>query len=174
MIKWTYHLTRQNWLVFELGFCYRFNWFWFQNLPSDLKRYRAFRETGPSWPGYWDQFRLGFISEISARVRVVARNSRNKADIAKHKNYNFRPYHSFGNATLKAVSCTAVKWDAYDAENTAGNARRCHSGHHNSSHFHPGNRAEVFIWQNFQPTYRDPGLKKCHLLRFPEEILCSN
>ena len=31
-----------------------------------------------------------------------------------------------------------------------------------------------FIWQNFQPTYRDPGLKKCHLLRFPEEILCSN
>ena len=84
------------------------------------------------------------------------------------------PYHSFGNATLKAVSCTAVKWDAYDAENTAGNARRCHSGHHNSSHFHHGNRAEVFIWQIFQPTYRDPGLKKCHLLRFPEEILCSN
>ena len=25
---------------------------------------------------------------------------------------------------------------------------------------HPGNRAEVFIWQNFQPAYRDPGWKE--------------
>ena len=24
---------------------------------------------------------------------------------------------------------------------------------------HPGNRAEVFIWQNVQPAYRDPGWK---------------
>ena len=24
---------------------------------------------------------------------------------------------------------------------------------------HPGSRAEVFIWQNFQPPYRDPGWK---------------
>jgi len=98
--------------------------------------------------------------EISARVRVLARNWRNKADIAKHKIITFAPIIAL--ATLKAVLCTAVKWDARDAENTAGNARRCHSGHHNSSHFHPGNRAEhmyVFIWQNFQPTYWDPRWK---------------
>ena len=25
---------------------------------------------------------------------------------------------------------------------------------------HPGNRDEVFIWQNFQPAYRDLGWKK--------------
>ena len=25
---------------------------------------------------------------------------------------------------------------------------------------HPGNRAEVFIWQNFQPAYRDLSRKK--------------
>ena len=25
---------------------------------------------------------------------------------------------------------------------------------------HPGNRDEVFIWQNFQPAYRDVGWKK--------------
>ena len=34
--------------------------------------------------------------------RVLAPNSRNKANMAKHKNFNFRAYHSFG--TLKAVS----------------------------------------------------------------------
>ena len=27
-----------------------------------------------------------------------------------------------------ATLITAVKWDAYDVENTAGNARRCHPG----------------------------------------------
>ena len=56
--------------------------------------------------------------------------------------------NSFGNS----YSCiTAVEWDAYDVENTAGNARRCRIHSNNSSRFHPGNRAEVFIWQNFQP-----------------------
>ena len=39
-------------------------------------------------------------------------------------------------------------------ENTAGNARRCRIHSKNSFRFHPGNRVEVFIWQNFQPAYR--------------------
>ena len=48
--------------------------------------------------------------------RVLAPNSRNKANMAKYKIYNFRAYHSFGNSW----SCiSAVKWDAYDDENTA-------------------------------------------------------
>ena len=50
--------------------------------------------------------------------------------------------------------------DAYDVENTAGHARRRHPGRQNSSRFDSSNRDEVFrIWQNFQPTYRDPGWK---------------
>ena len=34
---------------------------------------------------------------------------------------------------IKAVSMTAVKWDAYDVENTAGNAGRCHPDRQHSS-----------------------------------------
>ena len=65
---------------------------------------------------------------------------------------NFSPL-SIGNSS----SCiTAVEWEAYDVQNTAGNARRYHSRRQNSSCFHPGNRAEVFIWKIFQSAYRDP------------------
>ena len=42
-------------------------------------------------------------------------------------------------------------------ESTAGKAGRCHPVSKNSSQFYPGNRAEVFIWQNFParlPRYR--------------------
>ena len=70
---------------------------------------------------------------------------------------NFTPI--IASATLKAVSLQLngmlKMW-----ENTAGNSRRCHPDCKNSSCFHPGNRAEVFIWQNFQPAYRDPSRKK--------------
>ena len=89
--------------------------------------------------------------------RVLARNSRSKANVAKHKSYNFRTYHSFGNS----YSCiTAVKWDAYDVYNTAGNARRCYQGRQKSSRF-----VHVFIWQNVQPFSRSPGWKKNRVLR---------
>ena len=43
-------------------------------------------------------------------------------------------------------------------------SRRCHPDRQNSSRFHPGNRAEVFTWQNFQPAYRDPGWKNQDLV----------
>ena len=116
----------------------------------------------PGWPGYRDQFRFGFLEEISARVseirngqrslkRVLARNSRSKTNVAKHKSYNFRTYHSFDNS----YSCiTAVKWDAYDVYNTAGNARRCYQVRQKSSRF-----VHVFIWQNVQPFSQYPGWK---------------
>ena len=45
----------------------------------------------------------------------------------------------------------ACEQATYNVENTAGNARRCHSDRQNSSSFHPSNKAEAFIWQNFQP-----------------------
>ena len=39
-------------------------------------------------------------------------------------------------------------------------SRLCPFYDENALHyFPPGNRAEVFIWQNFQPAYRDPGWK---------------
>ena len=47
MVQWTYQLTKQNWLVCELGTTLLFNRSWFQNMPSGPKSYRAFRETGP-------------------------------------------------------------------------------------------------------------------------------
>ena len=45
-----YQLTKQNWLVCELGTVLLFNRFWF--LPSVLspKSYEAFREMGPTQP----------------------------------------------------------------------------------------------------------------------------
>ena len=46
------------------------------------------------------------------------------------KSNNFRAYHSFGSS----YGCiTAVKQDAYDVENTAGNAGRCNPGRQSSS-----------------------------------------
>ena len=99
----------------------------------------------PGWPGYRDQFRFGFIWERSGRV--LARISRNKATMAKHKGITFA--HIIALATLN--SCiTAVKCDAYDVENTAGKARRCiHPGRWINPVFIPNNQAEVFIWQKF-------------------------
>ena len=92
-------------------------------------------------------FASAFIWEISARFPRLKKatedpgdefwRERDKANMAKCKNYNFRAYHSFG------ISF-AVLYNAYDEENTAGNARRCHLDRRNSSRFHPGNWAKVF------------------------------
>ena len=86
-----------------------------------------------------------------SRESVLARNSRNTE--SKHgetQSSNFCAFHSFGNPN---VCITAVKWGAYDVENTVGKARRRRLGRPvvtNSSRFHPGDRTEVFMLQNFQ------------------------
>ena len=49
LIQWKYQLTKQNWPVCEFQTLLQFNRLWFQNLPSDPKSYRAFREMDP-WP----------------------------------------------------------------------------------------------------------------------------
>ena len=92
--------------------------------------------------------------------RVLAPKSRNKANMAKHKNFNFRAY--IASATLKAVSLQLngmlTMWKIQQAmQDDAMRAARIHPS------IHPGNRAEVFIWQNFQPAYRDPCWKKRNL-----------
>ena len=118
------------------------------------------------WSSYWGQFPLGFIWEISAWFPSW-KKAKDPGDEFWHeiretketwqntKIITFAPIIAL--VTLKA-GINAVKWDASDAKNTAGNARRCHPGRQRSSRFHPGTRAKVmFIWQNFQPAYRDPG-----------------
>ena len=55
MIQWKYQLKKQNWPVCGLGTLLLFNWFWFENLPSDPKSCQAFRETGP-WSILYDWF----------------------------------------------------------------------------------------------------------------------
>ena len=58
-------------------------------------------------------------------------------------------YHSFGHSFC---CITAVKWDAYEVKITSGKARLCQLKGpfvKNSLCFHPGNWADLFIWQNF-------------------------
>ena len=83
--------------------------------------------------------------------RVLAPNLGNKANMDKHKIFYFR-----ASVTLKAVSlqlngmlmmCKIQQAMKDDAIRTT----RIHPA------VHPGNRDEVFIWQNFQPAYRDVG-----------------
>ena len=85
--------------------------------------------------------------------RVLAPNLGNKANREKHKIFYFR-----ASVTLKAVSlqlngmlmmCKIQQAMKDDAIRTT----RIHPV------VHSGNRDEVFIWQNFQPAYRDLGWK---------------
>ena len=85
-------------------------------------------------------------------VRVLAPNLGNKANIAKHKNFNL------ASVTLKAVSLQLngmlMMWKIQQAmQDNAIRTARIHPA------VHPGNRDEVLIWQNFQPAYRDLGWK---------------
>ena len=134
-------------------------------------KYVAFRASSyepgwPGWLGYRDEFCLGFVWEILDRFprweKVKDPGDEFWCQIqeqSKHgetQNFNFRAYLSIGNSE----SCiTAVKWDAYDVENTGDKkddaiwTARIHPA------VHSVNRDEVFIWQNFQPAYRDLGWK---------------
>ena len=52
-IWWNYQLTKQNWPACQIETVLLFSRFRFQNLPSDTKSYRAFRETGPQARTVW-------------------------------------------------------------------------------------------------------------------------
>ena len=88
--------------------------------------------------------------------RVPAPNSGNKANMPKHKILTFGPI--LPSVTLKAVSLQLngmlMMWKIQQAmQDDAIWTARIHPA------VHPGNRDEVFIWQNFQPAYRDLGWK---------------
>ena len=160
--KWTGLLAR--FLRLRLKY-----WFRAWKVARTFEKQASSHEPGwPGWPGCWDKFRLGFIREISVRFLrgemakdpghvLWCQIRETKQTWWNTKIITFAPI--IASATLKAVSLQLngmlKMW-----ENTAGNSRRCHPDCQNSSCFHPGNRAEVFIWQNFQPAYRDPSRKK--------------
>ena len=78
-----------------------------------------------------DEFRLGFIWEISAWFprREKAKNT--------------------GDEFWRQIRETMQTWrntKVYDIENTTGNARRCHPDRQNSSRFHPGDGNEWSIY----------------------------
>ena len=83
--------------------------------------------------------------------QVLAPNLGNKANMEKHKIFYFR-----ASVTLKAVSLQLngmlLMWKIQQTmQDDAIRTTRIHPA------VHPGSRDEMFIWQNFQPAYRDLG-----------------
>ena len=150
-------------------------------IPFNIFSSNIFLRASSYEPGYRDQFRLGFIREISAdfweeKAKNLAdefcgemgerkqrwRNTKiitflpnrpfpHSTAVSKHKKMRLRLEGGRGNNFIQiTVFCppchnlmpfftgmrerpthnciTAVKWDAYAVENTAGNARRCNPG----------------------------------------------
>ena len=104
----------------------------------------------------YEKFQPGFRDEI--RPKILGTSS--GAKFGKQQTWwntriiTFAPI--IASATLKAVSLqlNGIMWKIQQAmqEDAIRTAR-----------IHPVNRAEVFVWQNFQPAYRDPVWKNWHL-----------
>ena len=94
---------------------------------------RAGSVTGMNFAlGSYEKFQPGFRDEKRSKILGTSSGAKfgKQSKHGETQNFNFRAYLSIGNSE----SCiTAVKWDAYDVENTAGNARRCHPDRQNSS-----------------------------------------
>ena len=78
--------------------------------------------------GSYQKFQPGFGDEETPKILGMSSGAKfeKRSKHGKTQSYNFLAYHIFGNS----YSCiTAVKWDAYDVENTADKARRCHPGY---------------------------------------------
>ena len=113
----------------------------------------------PGWILPWVHMRnFSPVSEMRKGQRswgrVLAPNLGKKANIAKHKILTFGPI--LASVILKAVSLQLntmlLMWKIQQAmQDDAIWTARIHPA------VHPGNRDEVFIWQNFHPAYRDLG-----------------
>ena len=82
----------------------------------------------PGWISPW--VHPGFRGEKTPKILGTSSGAKfeKQSNTVKHKNIDFHAYHSL------------IKWDAYDVEYTASNARRCHPDHQNSPRVLPGNR----------------------------------
>ena len=74
---------------------------------------------------------------------------------SKHgETQKFRAYLTIGKAVSLQLNGILMIWKMQQAmQDDAIRTARIHLA------IHPGNRDEVFIWQNFQPAYRDLGWK---------------
>ena len=106
--------------------------------------------------GSYEKFQADFRDEKRSKILGTSSGAkfRNKANMAKHKILTFGPI--LASVTLKAVSLQLngmlMMWKIQEAlQDDAIRTARIHPA------VHPGNRDEVFIWQNFQPAYRDLG-----------------
>ena len=168
-IKWEW---MNDFAVFRLLFpCIWSNW-----VKRGLLAQRGSATLGPlhmsplDWDGpviYRDEFRIGFIWEISARfprwekakapgdefwrqIRETKQTRRNT------KKITFASI--IVSATIKTVSLQLN--GMLMMENTAGNASRCETARiYYPGLFHPGKRAEVSIGRISSPLFRDPGWK---------------
>ena len=116
---------------------------------------RADSVTGKNFAlGSYEKFQPGFRDMRKGQRswrRVLAPKLGNKGNMEKHNFFDFR-----ASVTLKAVllqlngmlmMCKIQQATQDDAIRTT----RIHPA------VHPCNRDEVFVWQNFQPAYRDLG-----------------
>ena len=108
--------------------------------------------------GSYEKFQTGFQDEKNSKILGTSSGAkfRNKANMTKHKILTFGPILAL--VTLKAVSLQLngmlMMWKIQQAmQDDAIWTARIHLA------IHPGNRDEVFIWQNFKPAYRDLGWK---------------
>ena len=119
------------------------------SLGAGALRASSYEPGWPGWLGYQDEFCFGFIWEISARFP-------RREKVKDPGNEFWRKI--LPSVTLKAVSLQLngmlMMWKMQQAmQDDAIRTARIHLA------IHPGNRDEVFIWQNFQPAYRDLGWK---------------
>ena len=125
-------------------------------------------------PGCQDEFRLGFICEISAQFPWWKKAKDPGDEFRRQIRETKQTYRNtktltfaliIASATLKAVSLPLngmlMIWKIQQAmEDDAIPTARIHPD------IYPCNRAVVFIWQNFQPAYLDLGNRAsppCHM-----------
>ena len=113
--------------------------------------------TGTNFPlGSYEKIQPGFRDEIRPKILGTSSGAKfgEQQTWRNTKIITFAPI--IASATLKAVSLQLngmlMMWKIQQAmQDDAIRAARIHPA------VHPGNRDEVFIWQNFQPAYPDPG-----------------
>ena len=125
-----------------------------------------------------DDWRLFLLDQTTANHALLWETAKdpgdefwrqNKANMAKHKNFNFRAYHSFINSISLQLNGMLMMWKLQQAmQDDPIWTARIHRV------VHRGNRAEVFIWQNFQPAYRDLGKQPTlwyeHIANFTKDL----
>ena len=127
------------------------------------------------WPSYWDESFQKFQPGDEKWPKILETNARAKVEkpsrhVETHQILTFAPIIASAVVSLQ-LNGMLMKWKIQRA--THG---WCHPDCQSSFRFHPCNWAELFIWQSFQPTYRDPrelshpALSYEHIETFTEDL----